>query len=55
MDGGHSGKPGRQQWVQVGGKTEELASVCGLEILPGERLILETPGGGGYGTPKQAD
>jgi 5-oxoprolinase (ATP-hydrolysing) len=55
MDGGHSGKPGRQRWVQPDGKTQELASVCGLEISPGERLILETPGGGGYGMPEQAD
>ena len=55
MEGGHSGKPGRQQWIQQGGKTQELASVCGVEISRGDRLILETPGGGGYGKPKRAD
>ncbi len=29
----------------------ELASQCRVEVEPGDRLILETPGGGAWGTP----
>lgn len=54
MDGGSRGKPGRQQLIHADGTAKELASVCGLEVSPGERLILETPGGGGYGRPQES-
>ena len=30
-------------------ESENLAPVDGREVFPGDRLILETPGGGGYG------
>ena len=53
MQGGHAGQTGRQKWIKKDGRTQELDSICGVEILPGERLILETPGGGGYGISKE--
>ena len=31
------------------GEVEDLASIDGREVGPGDRLILETPGGGGWG------
>jgi 5-oxoprolinase (ATP-hydrolysing) len=49
LHGGQSGAPGRQRVVRAGGETVELGSVDGCEVGPGDRLILETPGGGGWG------
>ena len=49
--GGEPGAPGRQQLIRASGEIEELASVDAREVLPGDRLVLETPGGGGWGTP----
>ena len=47
--GGGPGLPGRQRLIRVNGEVEELASVDGREAAPGDRLVLETPGGGGWG------
>ena len=49
MDGGGPGLRGRQRLVRASGEVEELASVDGREVGPGDRFILETPGGGGWG------
>ncbi|HEX3127394.1 MAG TPA: hydantoinase B/oxoprolinase family protein [Thermoanaerobaculia bacterium] len=49
MAGGGPGRPGRQTLVRASGEVEELASVDGREVGPGDRLVLETPGGGGWG------
>ncbi len=51
MEGGEPGQPGRQRLVRASGEVEELASIDGREVGPGDRLILETPGGGGWGSP----
>jgi 5-oxoprolinase (ATP-hydrolysing) len=48
--GGEPGLPGRQRVVRAGGEILELASVSGCEVAAGDRLVLETPGGGGWGT-----
>ncbi|SOD03139.1 5-oxoprolinase (ATP-hydrolysing) [bacterium JGI 053] len=52
VDGGHPGAPGRQRVVRATGETLELGSVDGCEVAPGDRLVLETPGGGGWGAPE---
>jgi 5-oxoprolinase (ATP-hydrolysing) len=49
LEGGAPGLPGRQRLVRATGEVTELASVDGCEVGPGDRLILETPGGGGWG------
>jgi 5-oxoprolinase (ATP-hydrolysing) len=50
--GGGPGQPGRQRLVRAaGGEVEELAPIAGCEVAPGDRLVLETPGGGGWGAP----
>ncbi len=49
LDGGEPGRRGRQRLIRASGEVEELASVDGREVGPGDRLILETPGGGGWG------
>jgi 5-oxoprolinase (ATP-hydrolysing) len=52
MEGGAPGQPGRQRLVRAGGETLEMSSIDGCEAGPGDRLILETPGGGGWGEPE---
>ena len=37
--------------ARASGETVELASVDGCDLVAGDRLILETPGGGGWGSP----
>jgi 5-oxoprolinase (ATP-hydrolysing) len=49
--GGAPGLPGRQCLVRVSGEAVELAPIDGCEAAPGDRLVLETPGGGGWGEP----
>jgi 5-oxoprolinase (ATP-hydrolysing) len=50
MEGGEAGLPGRQRVVRGSGEVVELGSVDGCEVGPGDRLVLETPGGGGWGS-----
>jgi 5-oxoprolinase (ATP-hydrolysing) len=52
MAGGAAGAPGRQRLVRADGSEEELAPIDGREVEAGDRLILETPGGGGWGAPE---
>jgi 5-oxoprolinase (ATP-hydrolysing) len=49
LKGGKIGTLGRQRVFRTTGEVIELSSVDGCEVLPGDRLILETPGGGGWG------
>lgn len=46
--GGTAGKAGRNLLVHEG-KTEPLAATASLSVVAGDRLIIETPGGGGWG------
>ncbi|HYU34898.1 MAG TPA: hydantoinase B/oxoprolinase family protein [Thermoanaerobaculia bacterium] len=52
-EGGASGLPGRQRLVRASGEVVELVSIAGCEAGPGDRLVLETPGGGGWGESPQ--
>ena len=47
--GGEAGMVGRQTVVRAGGERVVLGAVDGCEVGAGDRLVLETPGGGGYG------
>lgn len=49
LAGGASGAPGRQRIMCAEGAILELAAVSGCDVFPGDRLVLETPGGGGWG------
>ena len=49
VEGGHPGMPGRQRVIRADGGEELLGSVDGREVRAGDRLVLETPGGGGWG------
>lgn len=52
LAGGQAGKPGRQRLLRASGEMVELKSVDGCTVYAGDRLILETPGGGGFGKLK---
>jgi 5-oxoprolinase (ATP-hydrolysing) len=47
--GGAPGQCGRNTIARAGGGWEELAGSAELAVAPGDRLRIETPGGGGYG------
>ncbi len=47
-DGGSSGAPGRNVLIRDGVETDLPARTM-IDLLPGDRLRIETPGGGGYG------
>lgn len=48
-DGGESGSVGRARIRRAGGGVRDLASVDQADVMPGDVLVLETPGGGGWG------
>lgn len=48
--GGASGLPGRQWIDRADSVREDLASNANAEMNAGDRLTIETPGGGGWGT-----
>ncbi len=49
MDGGEGGSPGVQTRVHPDGRLEPLPGAITYEAAAGERVIIETPGGGGWG------
>jgi 5-oxoprolinase (ATP-hydrolysing) len=49
MEGGAPGARGRQRLVRADGEAVELGPIDGCDAAPGDRLVLETPGGGGWG------
>ncbi|MCH7961984.1 MAG: hydantoinase B/oxoprolinase family protein, partial [Planctomycetes bacterium] len=49
--GGSDGRPGRQWIERVGGEVEHLGSVATVKVEAGDVLVVETPGGGGWGRP----
>jgi 5-oxoprolinase (ATP-hydrolysing) len=51
LAGGGDGARGRQRLERAGGETVRLGPVDGCHVEAGDRLIIETPGGGGYGDP----
>ena len=55
MAGGGEGAVGRQVIVRADGTRRELAGVDGCHVEAGDRLVLETPGGGGFGRPDPWD
>jgi 5-oxoprolinase (ATP-hydrolysing) len=50
LDGGGPGAPGRNSIVRGSGRTEQVPAAAEMAFEPGDRFIVETPGGGGFGT-----
>ena len=51
---GQPGKPGSNTLIRADGSREALPGKCSIEVQPGERLEIITPGGGGWGSPEPA-
>jgi 5-oxoprolinase (ATP-hydrolysing) len=49
LAGGEAGLSGRNAVERAGGKVEELDYLAETAVEPGDALVIETPGGGGYG------
>ena len=52
LDGGECGQPGRSSWIDRHGRTHDLSGHWVQRVAVGERLHIETPGGGGAGSPR---
>ncbi|MBM3297221.1 MAG: hydantoinase B/oxoprolinase family protein, partial [Candidatus Aminicenantes bacterium] len=50
LKGGGPGTPGRNTLLR-GAKRIDLGSKASVGVAAGDRLVIETPGGGGYGRP----
>lgn len=49
------GLPGSAGRIRVTGRSKDIPGKCELRVEPGERLIFDTPGGGGFGPPDRRD
>ena len=51
--GGRNGAPGKQTLIRRSGRIETLDPIAQADMYPGDRCIIETPGGGGYGKEEE--
>lgn len=52
LEGGQPGEPGRTYVIRTDGSTLDLGATGSAEMQPGDVFVIETPGGGGFGTPQ---
>ncbi len=52
LDGGGDGAVGVNYLIRKGGKRERLPGKTNVQLHPGDRIRIETPGGGGYGSQR---
>jgi N-methylhydantoinase B len=53
LSGGGDGSPGNASVIRRDGSVEKLPSKCNVRLVKGERIRVETPGGGGWGSSNQ--
>ncbi|KAJ5217574.1 uncharacterized protein N7469_011199 [Penicillium citrinum] len=53
MAGGSDGKRGKNTWITKAGRHISVGGKNSVCVRPGDRFVIETPGGGGYGIPGQ--
>jgi 5-oxoprolinase (ATP-hydrolysing) len=53
LRGGAPGAPGRDRLERADGTRVELPGKRTFEVRPGDVLVVETPGGGGFGEPAE--
>ncbi len=53
VQGGKEAKPGRVTLYKADGKTEIISKVKNYKLGPGDVVVLETGGGGGWGPPAE--
>ena len=49
LHGGADGKPGRNAVIRADGAVEEVPGKATLSLAAGDTIVVETPGGGGWG------
>ncbi|WP_167302537.1 hydantoinase B/oxoprolinase family protein [Sphingobium vermicomposti] len=52
LNGGRAGAPGRQRVERSDGTSTTLAGTAQTLLETGDAIVIETPGGGGYGAPE---
>jgi 5-oxoprolinase (ATP-hydrolysing) len=52
IEGGCNAAAGRNWVERANGRIEELTATASAEMNPGDRFVIETPGGGGFGPPQ---
>jgi N-methylhydantoinase B len=55
LAGGEPGAAGEDWLVHANGERERLPGKVTVEVEPGDRLVVLTPGGGGWGQPGRGD
>jgi 5-oxoprolinase (ATP-hydrolysing) len=53
LAGGGDALPGRNWVERSDGTVEILTATQSAEVGPGDRFVIETPGGGGFGRPNE--
>lgn len=51
LAGGEDGAAGTQWVERADGRRDALGGTARVDLLPGDRIVIATPGGGGYGQP----
>lgn len=51
LQGGEPGDTGEDWLIPAGGSSERLPGKVTIQVRPGDRLLVLTPGGGGWGPP----
>jgi N-methylhydantoinase B len=54
ISGGADGKRGENLLIRQDGSKQVLPGRCTIKVQKGERIIIHTPGGGGWGDPSQS-
>ena len=54
LAGGDPGDCGQNRLERADGSVQDLGPTARVEMSPGDALVIETPGGGGYGTPSES-
>jgi 5-oxoprolinase (ATP-hydrolysing) len=49
LAGGGAGACGANYVIRADGRVQPLAATASVELRAGDRFVIETPGGGGYG------
>jgi 5-oxoprolinase (ATP-hydrolysing) len=53
LEGGYQGQVGKTSILRKDGSVEVLASCDQRDVLAGDSIVVETPGGGGYGSVQE--
>jgi 5-oxoprolinase (ATP-hydrolysing) len=55
LNGGEPGQPGTTRVCHPDGSQVVLAATASVAVAPGDQIVIETPGGGGFGSATAGD